>query len=205
MGGNENRDFPSPLGRPFAELTAPEAAEPLMRGEGEGFGRVCGKRFGKGPTRPASRRRAKRHPRAQGRVKRRVGQLGGADNFGAGAIETGSGFFHFFQFPFVQPDPVARPAEIQPNPVRGRERNFFQFVPATGTGIRGCFSFRSGGLGVRKVVGQLGDDRRFFLFKPQAPASNTELHAHVVEDHWAEFRGTFWTVHVASWVRLTPV
>ena len=32
----ENKDFPSPLGRPFAELTAPGVAGPLMRGQGEG-------------------------------------------------------------------------------------------------------------------------------------------------------------------------
>ena len=38
--GKENRDFPSPLGRPFAELTAPGAAEPLLRGQGEGSGQL---------------------------------------------------------------------------------------------------------------------------------------------------------------------
>jgi hypothetical protein len=30
-------DFPSPLGRPLTEFGAPEAAEPLSRGQGEGF------------------------------------------------------------------------------------------------------------------------------------------------------------------------
>ncbi|MBK8869536.1 MAG: hypothetical protein IPN19_00420 [Elusimicrobia bacterium] len=34
--GKENKDFPSPLGRPLTEIGAPGAAEPLMRGQGEG-------------------------------------------------------------------------------------------------------------------------------------------------------------------------
>ncbi|MBK8870979.1 MAG: protein kinase family protein [Elusimicrobia bacterium] len=34
--GKENKDFPSPLGRPVAELPAPGAPEALMRGQGEG-------------------------------------------------------------------------------------------------------------------------------------------------------------------------
>ena len=34
--GKENKDFPSPLGRPLTEIGAPGAAEPLNRGQGEG-------------------------------------------------------------------------------------------------------------------------------------------------------------------------
>ncbi|MBK8872106.1 MAG: signal peptidase II [Elusimicrobia bacterium] len=34
--GKENKEFPSPLGRPVAELPAPGAAQPPIRGQGEG-------------------------------------------------------------------------------------------------------------------------------------------------------------------------
>ncbi len=38
--GKENRDFPSALGRPVADLPAPGETEPLMLGRGEGSGQL---------------------------------------------------------------------------------------------------------------------------------------------------------------------
>ncbi len=48
--GKENNEFPSPLGRPVAELPAPGAAEPLRRGQGEGPGLLPAKKENHDPV-----------------------------------------------------------------------------------------------------------------------------------------------------------
>ncbi|MBK8574550.1 MAG: hypothetical protein IPN90_02335 [Elusimicrobia bacterium] len=50
-----------------------------------------------------------------------VGHLGGADDFGARAVEPVSGFLHLLQLPLVEPNAVARSAEVQQDSVRRGE------------------------------------------------------------------------------------
>jgi hypothetical protein len=149
----------------------------------------------------SSRGKTERNAGSLRRMLGGVGHLSGPNNFGSGTAKPGGGFLYFLELPPVQPNPMARQTSIQENPMGGREMDFLQLFFAMGTGKPRHFSFRPSRLRIGEIVRQFGHERYFFFFKPQAPASHTELQAHVVEDHRAEFLKAFGTVHGASWVR----